>query len=103
MQLLDQGRNLVWCTSPPDILLERRFRLLNDAHFVSILGENIVNASPAGTIRPGAVYEHDVFYGRCNRRCSGEAEGEKGGYGRRKVEAKVSVDHMCEGAGRIAL
>src|SRR6266850_5722885 len=46
-----------------DIVLEGRLRLLNDADVVPVLDENVVNAFPARTIRPGAVNENNILNG----------------------------------------
>jgi len=74
-----------------DIFFKGRLRLLDNADVVAILEKNVVNALPARTLCPGAMYEYDVFYGRCQSQCSGQAEDEKGGD---KVDGKVSVDHI---------
>src|SRR3954462_3142216 len=42
------------------VFFKRRLRLLNDANVVAILHENVVNALPAGTIRPAAVNQNNI-------------------------------------------
>ena len=42
------------------IVVKRRFRLLDDADVVAILDENVVDALPARTIRPGAVNQNYI-------------------------------------------
>ena len=43
-----------------DIFLKEGLRLLDDADVVAILDQNVVNAFPAGTIRPGAVNQNNI-------------------------------------------
>jgi hypothetical protein len=43
-----------------DIFLEGRFRLLHEADVVSVFDENVVNASPARAIGPGAVDQNNI-------------------------------------------
>src|SRR5258706_3290085 len=71
-----------------DIILERGLRLLNDGDVVAIFDKNLVNAFPAKAICPVAMHEYDVFDGRCQSRCSGQAKGEKGGDRHRTVKGK---------------
>jgi hypothetical protein len=42
------------------IILKGRLRLLNDADVIAILHKNVVNALPAGTIRPSAVNQNNI-------------------------------------------
>src|ERR1700680_4991663 len=42
------------------VFFKRRLRLLNDADVVAILHKNVVNALPAGTIRPGTVNQNNI-------------------------------------------
>ena len=42
------------------IFFKGRLRLLDDADVVAILDKNVVNAFPAGTIRPGAVNQNNI-------------------------------------------
>jgi hypothetical protein len=42
------------------VLFKRSFRLLDNADLVSILDKNVVNAFPAGAIRPCAVNQNDI-------------------------------------------
>ena len=37
-------------------------RLLDDADFEAIPDKVVVNAPPARTVRPGTVYENDIFH-----------------------------------------
>jgi len=43
-----------------DIVSEGGLRLLNDADMVAVLDKNVINASPARTIRPGTVYQNNI-------------------------------------------
>ena len=43
-----------------NIAFKRRLRLLNDADVVTILDKNVVNAPPAGAIRPGTVNQNNI-------------------------------------------
>jgi hypothetical protein len=42
------------------IILEGRFRLLDDADVVAIHDQNVVDAFPAGTICPGSVNQNNI-------------------------------------------
>jgi hypothetical protein len=42
------------------IILEGRFRLLDDGDVKAVLDKNVVDAFPAGTISPGAVNQNDI-------------------------------------------
>jgi hypothetical protein len=42
------------------VVCKRSFRLLDDAHVVTVLDENAVNAFPSGSIRPCAVDQNNV-------------------------------------------
>jgi hypothetical protein len=42
------------------VISKRGFRLLDDADVVAVLDEDVVNAFPAGTIRPGTVDKNNI-------------------------------------------
>src|SRR5437762_13348640 len=44
------------------IFLKGCLRLLDDTYLVTILGENVVNAFPAGTIRPATVNKDNISH-----------------------------------------
>ena len=47
-----------------DIFFKGRLRFLDDADLVAILDQNVVNAFPARTIRPGTVNQNDIANAR---------------------------------------
>jgi hypothetical protein len=52
-----QGKNAFRCRH---VILEGRLGLLDDADVEAIFDKNVVNAPPAGTVRPGPVNQHNI-------------------------------------------
>jgi hypothetical protein len=42
------------------IVFKRSFRFLDDTDVVAVFDEDVVNAFPAGTIRPGTVNQNNI-------------------------------------------
>jgi hypothetical protein len=45
-----------------DVVGERRGRILNDGHIISVLLQRLVDALPSGSVHEAAVNENDILY-----------------------------------------
>src|SRR6267142_4739247 len=60
------------------IVFKRSFRFLDDADVVAVFGEDVVDAFPAGTIRPGTVNQNNIpnamLLVPCRKRAAGQQQ-----------------------------
>jgi len=75
-----------------NIIFKGCFRLLDDADVVAILGKNVVNALPAGTICPGTVNQNDIPNAMVLALCGESAAGQQQDYNAQ--EPRHSSHHL---------
>jgi hypothetical protein len=75
-----------------NVVGERRERVLDDRDVESVLGENVIDRAPAGTVRPGAMHQHDVLH-RVDGDCGdgGDSHGQGGGAGKKRERGRHGV------------